>query len=273
MNRKKKFFWHHYGLYITVCAAALIIILTVVLIVVHGRRTGKSLETDEAIADGIIVNNAEESYTYDFSVIGLKKDLYPEINELAGKYLEALRLGDVEELNKIIQSDTKINEGSVSATGEYVESYQNISCYTMEGLDQDTYVVYVVYEEKLKGIDTPVPSMIRLYVCRDASGQGVYIYNGALTGEMKTYMEIADSDEDVSILKSQVNQAFLNACQEDAGLAEVYSRLQQSMDGTSGKSGTESAGASAEASVQTSKPSSEAEEEPVALSESETVSE
>ena len=230
MNQSKKNFWQQYGLYIVVCSAALILILAVVLFISQNRKKGRVIPTEEAVSGGIIVNNSTseyENFTYDFSVIGLKKDAYPEINELARLYLEALREGDVESLNKIIQSDTKLSEGSVSATGGYVESYDNISCYTMDGLEDGTYVVYVVYDEKLIGIDTPAPSMIRLYVCTDTTGDGVYIYNGTLTGEMKTYMEIADSDEDVSILKSQVNQAFLAACQSDPALAEVYKRLQQ----------------------------------------------
>ena len=237
---EKKNFWSRYGLYIGICVAAVVIICAVVLISSRSHR--KEEESTEAVFGGIVVNNDSESFTYDFSVVGLQKDAYPEINELAEKYLEALRTGDVDTLNKIIQSETKLTEGTVNATGDYIEAYQDITCYTMEGLENNTYVVYVVFDEMLVGINTPAPSMIRLYVCRDSASGGVYIFNGSLTGELKTYMEMADSNEDVSILKSQVNQAFLKACEEDEELAEVYNRLQRSMSGETADSTAEDAG-------------------------------
>ena len=82
--------------------------------------------------------------------------------------------------------------------------------------------------------------MIRLYVCRDSADSDFYIYNGVLTGERKTYIDMADAGEDVSILRSQVNQAFQDACEKDEQLAEVYSMLQDYSANSSAADDTES---------------------------------
>lgn len=216
-----------YGLYVGIGLLAVLIIAAIVILGGRSRRRAENPEMTEAISGGIIVNNTgEESFTYDFSAGGLKKDEFPEIQTLAEKYLEAIRVGDVDTLNKIMQSDSKVTEANVNKTSDYIEAYEDVTCYTMKGLEENTYVVYVVYNAKLIGIETPAPSMIRLYVCRDSADSDFYIYNGVLTGELKTYIDMADAGEDVSILRSQVNQALQDACEKDEQLAEVYNMLQ-----------------------------------------------
>ena len=230
-----------YGLYVGIGLLAVLIIAAIVILGGRSRRRAETTAMTEAISGCIIVNNTgDESFTYDFSAGGLKKDEVPEIQTLAEKYLEAIRVGDVDTLNKIMQSDSKVTEENVNKTGDYIEAYQDVTCYTMKGLEENTYVVYVVYDAKLIGIETPAPSMIRLYVCRDSADSDFYIYNGVLTGERKTYIDMADAGEDVSILRSQVNQAFQDACEKDEQLAEVYSMLQNHSVNSSAADDTES---------------------------------
>ena len=47
---------------------------------------------------------------------------------------------------------------------DYVEAYHNLHVYTKEGKDADTYVTFVTYDMKIRGIYTEVPGLATFYV-------------------------------------------------------------------------------------------------------------
>ncbi len=104
-----------------------------------------------------------------------------------------------------------------------VENYQNITCYTKPGLLPDTYIVWVYYETKYVNVETAAPCMFKAYICTDE--MGVYIYNGAIEGEISNYLDEASRDDDVAALVSSVNQQLTEACNQDENLKHIYDIL------------------------------------------------
>ena len=45
----------------------------------------------------------------------------------------------------------------------YVEAYHNLHVYTKKGKDADTYVTFVTYDMKIRGIYTEVPGLATFY--------------------------------------------------------------------------------------------------------------
>lgn len=227
-----------YGPYLMIAAVAVILIILVIVAVNQGTPVGNGDGTDTE-SDQIVVNSNAlgeiETFSSNLNVIGLERDAYPEINELIEKYFNAILTRDVETLNKIVESDHRLTEDEISKSGEYIEDYQNISCYTMKGLLDNTYIVYVYYEVKLLNIETAAPSLVRMYVCRNSEGS-VYIYNGSISDEMEAYAEQMDNNEDVRILVSEVNKSLKAACDADADLEEFYNRV---LNETNESGGTE----------------------------------
>ncbi len=214
-------------MYAAIAVGALALIMIVAMVYQKHLQNDATRHSETEAMTGIIVNTTQEdeSFTYDFSQVELQKDIYPEINELVKKYYEASRVGDYETINSIVDSEVEKTAENFPATSSYIESYNDFACYTLEGLVDNTYVVYVTFTEKLVNINTPAPSMDRLYVCRDAKDGAVYVYDGELSGEVATYLESADLYEDVTILKAQVNKAFAEACEKDANLAALRDQL------------------------------------------------
>ena len=49
----------------------------------------------------------------------------------------------------------------------YVEAYHNLHVYTKEGKDADTYVTFVTYDMKIRGIYTEVPGLATFYAKKE----------------------------------------------------------------------------------------------------------
>lgn len=165
------------------------------------------------------------------SATSLRRNAYPDIQALMERYFEAKLSCDVEALRQIVNPMSGYTQEGLEfdlglpASEEFrrVENYQNIMCYTKPGLLQDTYVVWVYYETKYLNAGTAAPSMFKAYVCTD--DMGVYIYNGAIEGEISNYLDEVSQDEDVVALVNSVNQQLDEACGSDEGLQGIFDIL------------------------------------------------
>ena len=77
--------------------------------------------------------------------------------------------------NAYASGDTETMEGFVSPFSDY-EKYENITCYSLPGATEDSYLVSAVFDLKFYEVDTPAPGMDFFYVERDGKGN-LYINN------------------------------------------------------------------------------------------------
>lgn len=147
-----------------------------------------------------------------------------DITELMRRYFKAVSECDMDTLNDIIATNDTLDEGQIRRQGELIEKYQNISCYVMDGLVENTYIVYVYYEVIFLDIDTPAPGLSRMYVCRDDDG-AVYINQEDLKGEIRTYMEEVEHSNVVQNLIDEVNKKLSEACRGDEELDKLVRYL------------------------------------------------
>lgn len=120
--------------------------------------------------------------------------------------------------------DTEFSEEALKKQCEYVESYENIICYTVPGIADNTYIAYVYYEIKFIGIDTKAPSMIRLYICQNKDGS-LYIDKNAKDGEIAAYLQEVAGWESVRELVANVNTRYQEACVKDEALKNLKDML------------------------------------------------
>ena len=190
--------------------------------------TGCSTSTKGEDESGEIIPINETESTPE-AAIELKEDAESGINELFVTYFADLAKGDVEALSKIMVNAP--DKDIVAKEIEYIEDYQNIKCYSKEGVLDGTYVVYVYYEVKFKNIDTLAPSMIREYVCTNEDGT-LYINNGTVDGEVAAWLdEVHASDSATELIKS-VNDALSKAAESDKKLSSLIAKLNEGAGNT-----------------------------------------
>jgi len=147
----------------------------------------------------------------------MEKDMNPGIADLVRRYFQAVKVADAEGLREIVVSDTPVSEESLKYESEFIEGYSNISCYSIKGIVEGTYIVYISYDIKFLGIDTKVPSLVRFYICENEDGT-MYINFRRQDGEVLTYMQEVASWQEVRDLVTQVNVQAEEAYAADAKL-------------------------------------------------------
>lgn len=158
-------------------------------------------------------------------------DAVPEINELIENYYAAYADGNRKKIKKYATPLTK-NEGSyIKMFSEYVDSYENIKCYTKPGLDDKSYLVSAYIEIKFKDVDTLAPGLDFFYISTNEEGQ-LYINNlysqfnllnkeKQLDATIKALIDSFEMEEDVVNLQKEVQQKFDQAVSSDEKLSEM----------------------------------------------------
>ena len=108
---------------------------------------------------------------------------------------------------------------------DYVEAYENMKIYMKKGIYEDTYIVYVRYNMKIKGIATSVPGLGTLYVEKTGKGK-IKVESQVDDVQIQKVIALITEHEDVRTLFGEVETAYAEAVRSDAVLAEVLNNLQ-----------------------------------------------
>lgn len=138
----------------------------------------------------------------------LRKEEYPEITEAVREYY-------------------KQQEEEAS----FVDSYEDITVYTKQGIYRGTYVVFARYDMKIKEIYTKVPGLGTLYIVEnEADG---YQVNAAVEDEkVKDYIQVIAQHRDVQALMDETQSLYQEAVGSDALLKEALSDLKNAYEGS-----------------------------------------
>ena len=241
-----------YGKYIILAAAAIVIV--VIVIIVMGRSKKDTGETGGTVETVPVTAGTGETEAPPLVGGTLEKDMNQAIGTLVSAYFDAVQNCDVEALSALVDSTDSISTEQLQAEREFVEGYQNISCYTLNGPTEGTYVVYVSYDMKFLNVETPAPCLIRLYVCTNAEG-GLYIFNqeNSMDGTVVSYMKEVNAREDVKALMSDVDARLTEAMAADEALNALVNKLHgnTSAEGETPAAGEETPAAGEETPAET----------------------
>ena len=109
-----------------------------VVMSMKGKSEEKQVSSDQP-TESVVINEDEVAKDK------LLKDKYPEVNALIQRYREGLTSGDVNILKEVYNSNESMSEDVVKSTSEIIESYSDTVCYTKQGLDEDSYFVYIYF--------------------------------------------------------------------------------------------------------------------------------
>lgn len=157
---------------------------------------------------------------------GLKTNAYPKVNALIEKYYSALTHNNSEVLQEIVKPFGDEDQATVSRKSTFVESYENINCYTEDGVDAGTYIVFATYDTKFPEVDTVAPGLETLIVCTDEEGE-LYINNdrSTLSEAMSAQLNDLLSREDVTKLVEDVQSSFAGIVQSDENIRSLCEQM------------------------------------------------
>lgn len=156
----------------------------------------------------------------------LELNKYADINNVVNEFYEAKLTCLEEDFIPIVTNANQIDMERLQRKIEYVNSYQNINCYTKKGINEIDYVVYVSYDLELATIDTYAPSIDELRITYVDGSPKIYL--GKISEETSEYLKKLRTSEDVEILVSDVVTRLDEACARDENLNEFYQNIQKS---------------------------------------------
>ncbi len=161
----------------------------------------------------------------------LEKDAYQEVNDLISSYYQAKLDCNLDDFTSLVTDTTQVDIEYLQKQYEFVNSFQNITCYTKKGIGDIAYVVFIGYDSEIATITTLVPSLDRLCLTYAADGT-LRVMMEEPTEEENAYIDTLMHEDDVVALYNEILEKFNAALDSDEALKALYDQLNTSTSGT-----------------------------------------
>ncbi|MDO4261684.1 MAG: SH3 domain-containing protein [Eubacteriales bacterium] len=212
----------------TAAAVAVLIVLVVVLARgcsgdASGGNAGGGASAEAQAAGDEAQAETEETNE-------LEENSHASVERLVTKYLDCMMSGDVDTLATIVDQLSDEDRQRVISRATAYDSYSNMTCYTKDGPQEDSYIVFLCYDIKMKdslNISTLVPDIQCLYVtAKDEEGDRYIRYSSVDEDEeLEAYVAELEEDPEVKALYEDVKARYQEALESDDKLADIVQRV------------------------------------------------
>lgn len=191
-----------------------VVVVCAIAIGVKSMRSKKAANKDQALS-------SQEYET----------DQYSEINTLIENYYAAYASGNTGEMIKYANPISDKEKSYINMYSQYIEKYDNITCYTKTGADDHSFIVSVAFDLKYKNVDTTAPGLDFFYVTTNESGD-YYIDNvyspfnlqyqeNPMDDTIRQLITDYQNGEDVIALQANVQTRYEDAVNSDENLKNM----------------------------------------------------
>lgn len=182
--------------------------------------------TRKNAANSVAVSGIEDSEVGSTLVLSdepLEENAHSDVNELMNKFYQALADGDTDVIKTLrdYNDDTEILQ--YEKKSEFIEAYDNITCYTKPGLDDSSYFVYVSYEVKVKDIETEAPGLNAFFVY--TNDEGNLVIDGNMEEDVTAAFKLVTNQDDVVDLYNRIDVSYNEAIASDEELDSFMAEL------------------------------------------------
>ena len=217
----------------TVVLVGLVTAVVVAVSLTVGMMIGRHMQpaSSGSVSDGMTEESqdtAAEESTVGTPVVPLEENSHPEVNAVIEAYYQAAAQGDTEQLGALARGIGKEMLIYLQKRSAYIDTYQNLVCYTKAGLEEGSYVVYASYDVKFYDMETPVPGVSPHLVQQDQDGT-YYIYEGEVAPEVDSYLKEISAQDDVVDLCNRVQVRYDEAVAEDEALSQFLDQMTEDL--------------------------------------------
>lgn len=175
-----------------------------------------SKEEKEAVLDEKIDVDEEHD-----TIVPYEKDADKELNSFIEEYFNAITACDNVKLQDMVTDASEYsNDENLKRKAEFITGYNNITVYTKEGLEDGSYIAFVVANLTIAGVNSSPYDIVTLYIVNGA--QGYRIQNGILPEDTAEYIERIKGDKDIQKIYRSVEEKNEELKEKDASLQEFY---------------------------------------------------
>ncbi len=222
--------------------AFLVICLLITLFIAGraGKKPGNKEVSVNATNSGTnAAGSSESGATNGASVkaedVVMEQDAHQDVVNLVNMFYEAQKTGDVDKIKSMSQGITQAALIRYQAASEYIDSFNNITVYTKQGPEPNSYVAYVYFEEKFKGYDTSsIPGLNSYYIRTGDNGQ-LYLYFGDVDEKVSDYLAQLSLQDDYVDLSNKVSVAYNGMMEAAPELEQFLTKLSAELNQNVGK--------------------------------------
>lgn len=200
-----------------------------VLGVPFGQGNTISEEEKKAVLDEKVDVDEEHD-----TIVPYEKDADEELNAFIESYFNAITTCDNLALQDMVTDSSEYNDvESLKKKAEYITGYTNITVYTKAGLDEGSFVAFVVANLTIAGVNSSPYDIITLYIVNGS--RGYLVNNGTLSEDAQIYIEKIKGDKDIQKIYRSVEKKNNELKEKDASLREFYDIIsRRNMETSSG---------------------------------------
>ena len=148
-----------------------------------------------------------------------------DINALIITYLNALASSDQDILKECVTDPSMFDDMSkIQSQSKVVTSYSNINCYSIDGLDDSSTLVYTVANITIAGVESSPLDMIGpFYVVKE--GNHYLINNEKLGDDVNKFISKTSKKKDIQELFETVKKDQDTKADADPALKDFMNRL------------------------------------------------
>lgn len=162
----------------------------------------------------------------DISQYTLKQDAIPKLLYLVQTYCQAKEDCDPQLMASVFgnenltEEEAETEKAKMELVKASIKSYENISCYSIEGPEPDSYVMFPYFEIRYREAEVLMPELTWAYATMGEDGQ--YRMTQDVSKEVAEYLSRIGEKEDVKALIAQVMAAKQEAIAADEKLQSIY---------------------------------------------------
>ncbi len=202
---------------------SLFILCCVLAYIFIGVPFGKIKVVTEEKKETVLEKKVDVDEVHD-TIVPYKKDVDKELNTFIESYFTAITECDNKALQDMVTEPSEYNDNeSLKKKAEFISGYSNITVYTKEGLDEGSYIAFVVANLTIAGVNSSPYDIVTLYIVDGA--KGYMVNNGSLSKDAMAYIEKIKGDKDIQKVYKSVEKENKELKEKDPSLQEFYDIL------------------------------------------------
>lgn len=155
------------------------------------------------------------------TVVPYEKNADEELNTFIKGYFDAMTSCDYVALQEMVTDSSQYNNDALlKKKAEFITGYDNLNVYTKVGLDEGSYIAFVVSNITIAGVNSSPYDVTTLYIINGA--RGYLIHNGTLSLDTQEYIEKVKGDKDIQKIYESVEKQNEKLKEEDPSLQEFF---------------------------------------------------
>lgn len=155
------------------------------------------------------------------TIVPYEKNADEELNTFIEEYFKAITDCDYVTLQDMVTDTSEYRTADLlKQKAEFITAYDNITVYTKVGLDEGSYIAFVVANISIAGVNSSPYDITTLYIVNGA--RGYLVNNGKLSLDTQEYIEKVKGDKDIQKIYRAVDKKNEELKEEDASLREFF---------------------------------------------------